>query len=261
MAQYRVGCVSRGAIPQASRWRPSRYWCGLAWLCYRPVRPRPTRSRSAAGVIGALGLSLSAPFRSRRALLSYGSAVRRFDGVLLAGLPVMILLLAAACGTQHASSSAPVTSSSVTAESPKPTENYCPQVPGVAAPSGCVSAGAEQNQQANQTFNSRIPLPASVAAQAALVTRRIRESLERLAPAQRLRVSAVRSALLAGGLHPAELGGFGGAPTSSVAFGGYELLSTSPPVCAWGSVSVKSIEVDSGGITREGGCLESAGGH
>jgi hypothetical protein len=24
---------------------------------------------------------------------------------------------------------------------------------------------------------------------------------------------------------------------------------------------VKSIEVDSGGITREGGCLESAGGH
>ena len=261
MAQYRVGCVSRGAIPQASRWRPSRYWCGLAWLCYRPVRPRPTRSRSAAGVIGALGLSLSAPFRSRRALLSYGSAVRRFDGVLLAGLPVMILLLAAACGTQHASSSAPVTSSSVTAESPKPTENYCPQVPGVAAPSGCVSAGAEQNQQANQTFNSRIPLPASVAAQAALVTRRIRESLERLAPAQRLRVSAVRSALLAGGLHPAELVVFGGAPTSSVAFGGYELLSTSPPVCAWGSVSVKSIEVDSGGITREGGCLESAGGH
>jgi hypothetical protein len=27
------------------------------------------------------------------------------------------------------------------------------------------------------------------------------------------------------------------------------------------SVGVKSIEVDSGGITREGGCLESAGGH
>jgi hypothetical protein len=65
--------------------------------------------------------------------------------------------------------------------------------------------------------------------------------------------------LLAGGLHPDELVVFGGAPTSSVAFGGYELLSTSPPVCAWGSVSVKSVEVDSGGITREGGCLESAG--
>jgi hypothetical protein len=188
--------------------------------------------------------------------------VRRFDGVLLAGLPGVILLLASACGTQHATSSAPVTSSSsVTAESAKPTENYCPQVPGVAAPAGCVSAGAEQNQQANQTFNSRIPLPASVAAQAAPVTRRIRESLERLTPAQRLRVSAVRSALLAGGLHPDELVVFGGVPTRSVAFGGYELLSTSPPVCAWGSVSVKSIEVDSGGITREGGCLETAGGH
>jgi hypothetical protein len=93
------------------------------------------------------------------------------------------------------------------------------------------------------------------------VTRRVRESLERLTPAQRLRVAAVRSALLAGGLHPDELVVFGGAPTSSIAFGGYELLSTSPPVCAWGSVSVKSVEADSGGITREGGCLESAGGH
>lgn len=187
--------------------------------------------------------------------------MRRFDGVLLAGLTAMILLLVAARGTQHATSSAPVTSPSVTAESPKPTENYCPQVPGVAAPSGCVSIGAEQNQQANQAFNSRIPLPASVVAQAAPVTRRVRESLERLTPAQRLRVAAVRSALLAGGLHPDELVVFGGAPTSSIAFGGYELLSTSPPVCAWGSVSVKSVEADSGGITREGGCLESAGGH
>jgi hypothetical protein len=93
------------------------------------------------------------------------------------------------------------------------------------------------------------------------VTRRIRESLDRHTPAQRLRVPAVRSALLAGGLHPDELVILGGAPTSSVAFVGYELLSSSPPVCGWGSVRVKSVEVDSGGITREGGCLESAGGH
>jgi hypothetical protein len=190
--------------------------------------------------------------------LSYGSAVRRFGGALLAGLPVLIFL-AAACGTQHATSSAPVTSSSVTADSPKPTENYCPQVPGAAAPSGCVSVGAEQNQQANQTFNSRIPLSASVAAQAAPVTRRIQESLERLTPSQRLRVSAVRSALLAGGLHPDELVVFGGPPTSSVAFGGYELLSTSPPVCAWGSVSVKSIEVDSG-VSRAKAAVSRAQG-
>lgn len=201
-------------------------------------------------------------FGSRRVCLGYGSAVRRFGGVLLAGLPVMMIVaLTAACGTQHAAPSSAVTSPSVVADSPKPTENYCPQVPGVAAPSGCVSIGAEQNQQANQAFNSRIPLPAAVAAQAAPVTRRIRESLGRLTSAQRRQVSAVRSALLAGGLHPDELVVFGGPPTSSVAFGGYELLTTNPPVCAWGSVSAKSVEVDSGGITREGGCLETAGGH
>ena len=52
-----------------------------------------------------------------------------------------------------------------------------------------------------------------------------------------------------------------GPPYNSVTFGGYEILNTSPPVCAWGTVTAKGVEVDSGGITREGACLPSAGGH
>jgi hypothetical protein len=131
----------------------------------------------------------------------------------------------------------------------------------VVDPSPCASVGAEQNQQANQTFNSRIPLPGPVAAEAAPVTARIRESLEKLTPVQRLQVSAVRSALLAGGVLSTDLWVFKGAAADSVAFGGYELGSTRPAVCAWGSVSVKAVELDTGGITREGGCLPSAGGH
>jgi hypothetical protein len=119
----------------------------------------------------------------------------------------------------------------------------------------------QQYQQANQSFNDRVPLPGPVAAEAAPLTQRIRESLERLTPARRLQVSAVRSALLAGGLLSTDLVVFTGPPYKLVAFGGYELLSTRPAVCAWGTVSVKAIELDSGGITREGACLPSAGGH
>ena len=175
----------------------------------------------------------------------------------------MILCLAAACGTLHAAPSSPVVSPSSTAASPtpKPTLAICPQVPGVSAPSSCASVSAQQEQQANQTFDSRIPLPASVAAQAAPVTRRVQESLDRLTPAQRLNVTAVRAALLAAGTQSVDLVVFSGPPYNGVAFGGYELLDTTPPVCVWGTVSVKSVELNSGGITREGGCLETAGGH
>ena len=93
------------------------------------------------------------------------------------------------------------------------------------------------------------------------MTQRIRESLERLTPAHRLQASAVRSALLAGGLLSTDLVVLGGPPHNGVSFGGYEIVSTRTAVCAWGTVSVKAVEVDSGGITREGGCLPSAGGH
>ena len=190
-------------------------------------------------------------------VVEYRCLVRRSDRLLLAGVSAVVLALVTACGAQHGTSSPPLTGSS----SPKPSVPHCPEVPGVVDPSPCVSVGAEQNQQANQTFNSRIPLPGSVAAEAAPLTARIRQSLERLTPAQRLQVSAVRSALLAGGMVSTDLVVFKGAAASAVAFGGYELLSTRPPVCDWGMVSVKAVELDSGGITREGGCLPSAGGH
>ena len=186
--------------------------------------------------------------------------MRRSDRLLVAGAFAVVLLLVAGCGTQTATSSNPATGPSPS-PSAKPSFPECPQVPGVVDPSPCASVGAEQNQQANQTFNSRIPLPAPVAAEAATMTGRIRESLERLSPAQRLQVSAVQSALLAGGMLSTDLWVFKGAASNGVGFGGYELVSTRPAVCAWGTVSVKAIDLESGGITREGGCLPSAGGH
>jgi hypothetical protein len=97
------------------------------------------------------------------------------------------------------------------------------------------------------------------------VTQRIRDSLERLTPAQRLQVPAVRSALITGGLLSTDLvvsiGRTQAPPHYGVAFGGYERLSGRTAVCAWGTVTVKAVEVDTGGITREGGCLPSPGGH
>jgi hypothetical protein len=180
----------------------------------------------------------------------------RWRNCLLPTGACAVILLVAACGTQVAPSSVPAAG-----QSKQPLEGFCPQAAPAPAASPCVSAGVLQNQQANESFNDRIPLPAAVAAKAAPVTQRIRESLERLTPAQRLRVSAVRSSLLAGGLLSTDLVVLDGPPYNSVAFGGYELLSTRPPVCAWGTVSAKAVEVDSGGITREGGCLPTAGGH
>jgi hypothetical protein len=122
-----------------------------------------------------------------------------------------------------------------------------------------------QNQQANQSFNERVPLSAAAAADAAPITQRIKDSLERLTPAQRLQVFAVRSALLAGGLLGTDLvvsrGWTQAPPHDGVAFGGYERLSGRVAVCAWGTVTVKAVVVDSGGITREGACLPGAGGH
>jgi hypothetical protein len=83
--------------------------------------------------------------------------------------------------------------------------------------------------------------------------------------AQRLQVSAVRSALLAGGLLSTDLvvsiGWTQAPPHNGVSFGGYVQLNVHPALCAWGTVTVKAIEVDSGGITREGACLPGAGGH
>jgi hypothetical protein len=173
-----------------------------------------------------------------------------------------VLVLLAACGAQHgtASSSSALVGPASSA-SAKPSVPECPEVTGVVDPSPCISVGAEQKQQANQTFNSRIPLPGPVAAEAATLTAQIRQSLDRLTPAQRLQVSEVRSALLKGGMLSTDLWVFHGAASSGAGFGGYIILSSNPPACAWGTVSAKTVELDFGGITRERGCLPSAGGH
>lgn len=179
----------------------------------------------------------------------------------------MIVLLAA-CGTQRAPSAVPAAGQSsvpAAAESKQPLPGICPQAAPAAAASPCVSAGVQQEQQANESFNARVPLSAAGAAAAGPITQRIRDSLERLTPAQRLQVPAVRSALLAGGLLSTDLvvssGWTQAPPHYGVAFGGYELLSVHPAVCAWGTVTVKAVDVDFGGITREGACLPGAGGH
>lgn len=197
----------------------------------------------------------------------YGPLVHSRNKLLSAGVWAVIVLIAA-CGTQRAPSSVPAGGrSSVPAgeESKQPLPGICPQAVPAAAASPCVSTGVQQNQQANQSFNDRVPLSAAGAAEAGPVTQRIRDSLARLTPAQRLQVTAVRDALLAGGLLNTDLvvssGWTQAPPHNGVAFGGYELLSVHPAVCAWGTVTVKAIEVDSGGITREGACLPSAGGH
>jgi hypothetical protein len=173
----------------------------------------------------------------------------------LAGVFAGSLLVLAACGTQRAPSSPPVTE-------PRPTlEGLCPEAAAPVTPSPCVSVGVQDYQRANQLFNERIPVPGPVAAEAAPLTQRIRQSLDQLTPAQRLQASAVRSALLTGGLLSTDLVVLDGPPYDAVAFGGYELLDTRPPVCVWGTVSAKAVEVDSGGITREGACLPTVGGH
>jgi hypothetical protein len=188
--------------------------------------------------------------------------VRRSDRLVAAVVSALVLVLVTGCGTQQATSTPPLSGASASlSASPKPSFPVCPQVPGVVDPSPCASVGAEQNQQANQTFNSRIPLPAPVAAEAALVTARIRASLEKLTARQRVQVSAVQSALLAGGMLRTDLWVFGGAASDGAGFGGFVVITTHSDACAWGTVTVKAIELSFGGITREGGCLPSAGGH
>jgi hypothetical protein len=192
----------------------------------------------------------------------YGKNVRRGGSLWLTVVCVPVLLLVAACGTLHAPNGAPAAgASSATEESKSPLPPICPQAAAVVAAGPCVSVGVQQQQQANQSFNSRIPLSAQGVAEAAPITLRIKESLARLTKAQRLQGPAVRSALLAGGMQSTDLVVLAGPPYNSVTFGGYEVLDTRPPVCAWGTLTAKGIEVDTGGITREGACLPDAGGH
>jgi hypothetical protein len=172
-----------------------------------------------------------------------------------AAAAVMVLLLTG-CGTQPAPESPSASQSSGHAS-----EGLCPQAVAPAAASPCVSAGVQQYQQSNQGFNARLPVPGWLAARARPETRRVREALERLTPAQRLRAAAVQSALLAAGLWREGLVVLAGPPYTSVVFGGYEPFNTRPAVCVWGILTPKSVTVDVGGNTREGACLPGAGGH
>ena len=129
------------------------------------------------------------------------------------------------------------------------------------AASPCVSAGILQYQQSNQDFNTRLVVPAWRADQARPITRRVRTALQRIPPRQRLRAAAVEKTLLAAGLLRAGLDVVAGPPWTSVTFGGYEPFTTGPPVCVWGSLTAAAVTLTSGGITREGACLPTAGGH
>jgi hypothetical protein len=106
-----------------------------------------------------------------------------------------------------------------------------------------------------------VPAVQSGVQRAPACARRVREALERLTPAQRLRAAAVQSALLAAGLWREGLVVLAGPPYTSVVFGGYEPFNTRPAVCVWGTLTPKSVTVDVGGNTREGACLPGAGGH
>ena len=166
----------------------------------------------------------------------------------------LMVLLVAACGTQGGSFASPDLSGHVSVP-------VCPQADPVQAVTPCVSVGVQQEQQANQGFNARLTLPPWLAARAKPATQRVRETLDRLTPHQRLRTSAVQAALLRAGLVSEGLAVLAGPPWQSVTFGGYEPFNTRPAVCVWGTLTAKTVSVSAGGNTREGACLPTAGGH
>jgi hypothetical protein len=187
-----------------------------------------------------------------------GGKLNRQGSLLLAGCGIILIALLPGCAIRNAPA-ASASASAATANS-KALPPLCPQAAAnVAPPTPCVSAGVQQYQQSNQMFNERETLPGWLAAEAAPVTARIRQSLQRLGPAQRLQVAAVKSALLAAGMWSSDLVVDPG--QDGVLFGGYEPFNTRPAVCAYGDVTPKTVVLDIGGNTLEGACLPSPGGH
>ena len=178
--------------------------------------------------------------------------MHRYGTMWLAGCAAVILALVSGCGAHPAAP--PRTAPSAECE-----------VNPTAAPSeDCLATELQRDQQSNQMFNERRTLPSWRVAQAQPVTARIQQSLQRLTPAQRVQADTVRSTLVAAGmdsdglvLEPFKQAGV----PDGVEFGGLEQFSAAPVVCAYGEVTVQQVEVDMGGNTLEGGCLESAGGH
>jgi hypothetical protein len=163
-----------------------------------------------------------------------------------------VLALVSACGSMHSETRAS------TAQIHKALPPVCPQAAAAAPPSPCVSVGVEQNQQSNEMYNVRAPMPRWLAAKAQPETRRIRHALERLTPGQRQNPSAVLAALRGAGMLSSGLVAYG--PWDhEVTFGGYEPFNTKPAVCAFGNVTPTAVVVNIGGNTWEGACYTSGG--
>ena len=174
-------------------------------------------------------------------------------GYLRAGCAVGLLALVSACGTLHAG-----IATSSTSQTHKALPPICPQAAAAVTASPCVSVGVEQNQQSNEMYNVRAPMPGWLAAEAQPETQRIRQALERLTGAQRQNPAAVLAALRGAGMLSSGLVAYG--PWDhEVTFGGYEPFNTKPAVCAFGDVTPAVVVVNIGGNTWEGACYTSGG--
>jgi hypothetical protein len=164
---------------------------------------------------------------------------------------VAVLALVSACGSLHAATT------TSTPQTHKALPPVCPQAAAAVPASSCVSVGVEQNQQSNEMYNVRAPMP-RLAAEAGPETQRIRHALERLTRAQRQNPSAVLAALRGAGMLSSGLVAYG--PWDhEVTFGGYEPFNTKPAVCAFGDVTPAAVVVNIGGNTWEGACYTSGG--
>ena len=174
-------------------------------------------------------------------------------GYAKAGCAVGALALVSACGSVHAGNAGNAASASQTHKALPP---ICPQAAASVPASPCVSVGVEQNQQTNEMYNLRAPMPSWLAAKAQPETQRIRHALERLTSAQRQEPSAVLAALRGAGMLSSGLVAEG-PYEHSVTFGGYEPFNTKPAVCAYGHVTPTVVVVNIGGNTWEGACYTS----
>lgn len=168
-----------------------------------------------------------------------------------------MLALLSACGTLHASTASTAVPGSTPVHKPLPP--ICPQAAAAVPAQSCVSVGVEQNQQSNEMYNVRKPMPAWEAAEAQPETQRIRQALERLTGAQRQNPAAVTAALRGAGVLSSGLVAYG-PYRHQVTFGGYEPINTGPSaVCAYGIVTPTKIVLNIGGNTWEGACYTSGG--
>lgn len=173
-------------------------------------------------------------------------------GYARAGVAFAVLALVSACGSVHAGTSPS------TAQTSKALPPICPEAAAAVSASPCVSVGVEQNQQSNEMYNVRAPMPSWLAAKAQPETQRIRRALQRLTPAQRQQPSAVVAALRGAGMLSSGLVAYG-PYEHAVTFGGYEPFNTKPAVCAFGHVTPTVVVVSIGGNTWEGACYVSGG--